>query len=147
MRHTLSFVNLFWAIRCSYHAAQAQQCGESVDVLIVGAGMSGLAAATTLKREAPAVTYQIVESTDRVGGRVSTVDFDGLEVEEGAGWTIIIPSGRNDVPRLLDEYGISTQPFDFSDLSVYRRTASVGSKRSSSKVILTLFFFAYCLRV
>ena len=133
MRRYLSFVNLLWAICNSYHAAQAQQCGESVDVLIVGAGMSGLAAATTFKREAPDVTYQIVESTDRVGGRVSTVDFDGLDVEEGAGWAIFIPSGRNDVPRLLEEYGISTQPFDFSDLSVYRGTAAVSPESPVSK--------------
>jgi Flavin containing amine oxidoreductase len=65
---------------------QATECGRA-DVVIVGAGFSGLAAAKELK--AKGVNFRIVESTSRVGGRVSSVqpaDFGGLWVEEGANW-------------------------------------------------------------
>lgn len=103
----------------------AQQCGDSVDVLVVGAGMSGLTAIARLQENAPDLTYKLVEMTDRIGGRVSTVEFGGIEVEEGAGWALNVPGSRNDVPELLAEFGISIDDFAFDDISVYKRTAEV----------------------
>ncbi|PBC45271.1 NAD(P)-binding protein, partial [Rhodococcus sp. ACPA1] len=43
---------------------------ETTEVVVVGAGMSGLMAATTL---APETDVVVLESTDRTGGRVETV--------------------------------------------------------------------------
>ncbi|PBC45269.1 NAD(P)-binding protein, partial [Rhodococcus sp. ACPA1] len=43
---------------------------ETTEVVVVGAGMSGLMAATTV---APETDVVVLESTDRTGGRVETV--------------------------------------------------------------------------
>ncbi|MBL7716282.1 MAG: FAD-dependent oxidoreductase [Bdellovibrionales bacterium] len=47
---------------------------KSTDVVIVGAGLSGLAAAYELKKAG--LKYHILELTPRVGGRVRTVKYD-----------------------------------------------------------------------
>jgi monoamine oxidase len=67
---------------------KATQCGHT-DVLIVGAGFSGMAAAKELK--AHNVSFKVVESTKRVGGRVSSKqipEFGNLWIEEGAAWIL-----------------------------------------------------------
>jgi monoamine oxidase len=61
-------------------------CGRT-DVLIVGAGFSGMAAAKEL--QAHNVSFRVVESMNRVGGRVSSkrvAEFGNLWIEEGATW-------------------------------------------------------------
>jgi Flavin containing amine oxidoreductase len=65
---------------------QATLCGRT-DVLIVGAGFSGMAAAKEL--QAYNVSFRVVESMNRVGGRVSSkqvAEFGNLWIEEGAAW-------------------------------------------------------------
>jgi oxygen-dependent protoporphyrinogen oxidase len=52
-------------------------------VLIVGGGISGLAAAESLVRADPRVRVTVVEATDRVGGIVGTERTDGLVMERG----------------------------------------------------------------
>jgi monooxygenase len=49
-----------------------------VDVLIVGAGLSGIGAACHLQREAPGVTYGIVEARDASGGTWDLFRFPGI---------------------------------------------------------------------
>jgi monooxygenase len=41
---------------------------EHVDVLIVGAGLSGIGAACYLQRECPGKTFTILEARDALGG-------------------------------------------------------------------------------
>src|SRR5262249_5817947 len=52
-------------------------------VVIVGAGISGLAAAYRLRQRAPAVDVTVLEQRDRPGGTVWTVARDGFRVEAG----------------------------------------------------------------
>lgn len=51
------------------------------DVVVVGAGLAGLAAATTL--QAAGVETVVVEASDAVGGRVRTDRVDGLLLDRG----------------------------------------------------------------
>jgi monoamine oxidase len=54
-------------------------------VIIIGAGISGLAAANNLTNKGFEVL--VLESSERVGGRIKTSrDKDGLFFEEGASW-------------------------------------------------------------
>jgi len=52
-------------------------------VVIVGAGLSGLAIAFRLKQARPDVELVLLESGDRTGGKIGTDDRDGFRVETG----------------------------------------------------------------
>lgn len=54
------------------------------DVAIVGAGPSGLAAATALRKAG--LTVAVIEARDRVGGRTWTDTIDGAVLEIGGQW-------------------------------------------------------------
>jgi hypothetical protein len=66
------------------------------DVVIIGAGMAGLFAGKTLMQD-PNLDFVILESQDRVGGRVHSEEFGNEEgggtfwVEEGANWLADVP--------------------------------------------------------
>jgi len=52
-----------------------------VDVVIVGGGLAGLAAARRLDRAG--VEWLLVEAGDRIGGRVATDVVDGWRLDRG----------------------------------------------------------------
>jgi monooxygenase len=57
----------------------AAQAGiEHVDVLIVGAGLSGIGAACHLRRECPGTTFAILESRDAIGGTWDLFRYPGV---------------------------------------------------------------------
>ncbi|KAK8935971.1 putative polyamine oxidase 5 [Platanthera zijinensis] len=61
--------------------------GKKLRVVIVGAGMAGLAAARRLHASArDFFDLIVVEAGDRVGGRLLTSEFAGAQVEMGATW-------------------------------------------------------------
>ena len=77
---------------------------ETVDVAVVGAGLSGLAAARALAREGRSVT--VLEARERVGGRIETHSFaDGTTTELGATW---IGARHGRVRALAAELGLET---------------------------------------
>ncbi|MGL6095539.1 MAG: protoporphyrinogen oxidase, partial [Fimbriiglobus sp.] len=52
-------------------------------VVIVGAGLGGLAVAFRLRRAIPGVELAVLEARPRAGGNVGTLDADGFRVETG----------------------------------------------------------------
>ncbi|MFC9329106.1 NAD(P)/FAD-dependent oxidoreductase [Kitasatospora sp. NPDC057015] len=52
------------------------------DVVVVGAGLAGLAAARALTGHGLAV--QVLETTDRIGGRMATREVDGFRLDHGS---------------------------------------------------------------
>lgn len=72
------------------------------DVIIVGAGIAGLAAARTLAEAGLRVT--LVEARDRVGGRIYTVPGVELPIELGAEFIHGLPP---ELIRLVDEAGLT----------------------------------------
>ncbi len=51
---------------------------EHLDVLVVGAGLSGIGAACHLRRECPGKSYAILESRDAVGGTWDLFRYPGV---------------------------------------------------------------------
>jgi polyamine oxidase len=72
-------------------------------VVVVGAGIAGLAAATGLRRAG--IACVVLEARDRVGGRLHTIDLAGTPVDLGASW-IHHPVG-NPLSAFCDEYGLA----------------------------------------
>jgi monoamine oxidase len=77
---------------------------ERVDVVIVGAGLAGLVAATQLTRSGH--TVRVLEARDRVGGRVWNHDIGGGHIAE-RGATFIGPT-QNHVAALAKRLKIPT---------------------------------------
>ena len=53
-------------------------------VVVVGAGIAGLAAALQISQQRPDVRVLVLESADRVGGKVAISEVGGVLVDEGA---------------------------------------------------------------
>jgi phytoene dehydrogenase-like protein len=79
----------------------SQSVDDVFDVLVIGAGAGGMAAAARLSR----LGYRtlLAESRDRVGGRASTVEIDGFLVNTGA--LIIETGGENG--KLFEDLGLA----------------------------------------
>lgn len=76
------------------------------DVVVIGAGLSGLVAARRLLLRG--VDVQVLEARDRVGGRVVNVPVSATEVVEMGGQ--FVGPGQDSILGLLDELGIATFP-------------------------------------
>jgi monoamine oxidase len=84
----------------------ADASAHEADVVVVGAGLAGLAAASELTAHGVSVT--VVEARDRVGGRVHNHDIgDGKVVEVGAQW---IGPTQDRLAALAGELGVDTFP-------------------------------------
>jgi len=94
-------------------------------VVVVGAGIAGLAAASTLRQAG--IDAVVLEARDRVGGRLHTVDLAGTPVELGGSW-IHHPIG-NPLTAFCDDHGIARDAgTSFRPPSTTARTVS-GSGR------------------
>ena len=68
---------------------QVADCSSlDADVLVLGAGMAGITAATTLSQDLVynISNFLILEGMDDIGGRVRSGPFGGVNVELGANW-------------------------------------------------------------
>jgi monooxygenase len=52
--------------------------GEHLDVLIVGAGLSGVGAACHLQRDCPGLSYAVLEARERIGGTWDLFRYPGI---------------------------------------------------------------------
>jgi monoamine oxidase len=100
---------------CCSSAARpaAERSSVAADVVVIGAGMSGIAAANALK--AKGITNVVVlESRDRIGGRVwttnTTANGKTFPVELGAMW--IHGVSGNPLVALAKSAGVSLQAKD-----------------------------------
>ncbi|GAA1522251.1 putrescine oxidase [Agromyces terreus] len=73
------------------------------DVVIVGAGASGLTAANKLKDAGKSVV--VLEARDRIGGRLWTDDIDGAMLEIGGQW---VSPDQDALIETIDELGLET---------------------------------------
>ncbi|XP_022636943.1 polyamine oxidase 1 isoform X2 [Vigna radiata var. radiata] len=96
-------------------------------VIIVGAGISGIAAAKVLA-ENGVKDVVILEASDRVGGRIRKESFGGVSVELGAGWIAGVGGPlSNPVWELAAKFGIRTCFSDYSNAryNIYDRSGNI----------------------
>jgi len=91
--------------------------------LIVGAGASGIAAATRLLQNNFG-DVQILEAEDRIGGRINTIAFGDNVVDVGAQW--VHGKERNCVYEMVKDMGVVSDTGDFfSDVKRVRSNKEV----------------------
>ncbi len=88
---------------------------HDVDVVVVGAGVSGLAAARALHRAG--LDVRVNDSRDRIGGRLRSVrSAAGHPIDLGATW---FWPGERRVAALVEELGLATHPQHLAGDAVY----------------------------
>ncbi|CAB9523216.1 Polyamine oxidase [Seminavis robusta] len=99
---------------------------EFYDVVIVGAGMAGLAAAAELKAIDPDISYIILESSNRIGGRVRSTTFGAagkqFVVEDGANW--LYEDSSYPTWQLANDLGLQSFKNDYRDFTMYDTTGT-----------------------
>ncbi|MFM8427371.1 MAG: flavin monoamine oxidase family protein [Chloroflexota bacterium] len=80
----------------------------SASVLVLGAGIAGLAAAQALTEQGRSVI--ILEARNRVGGRMWTDSSLGVPLDLGASW--IHGVNGNPITKLAKQFGVKTVPTD-----------------------------------
>ena len=88
----------------------------SADVLVIGAGMAGLAAARDLQRAGKRVV--VLEARQRLGGRVWTAQVHGLTVDLGASWIHGVQG--NPLTALAKQAGAKLIPTDYDNRTRFR---------------------------
>jgi monoamine oxidase len=97
-------------------APKSARAASDPDVLVVGAGIAGLAAARTLGEAGKSVV--VLEASSRIGGRIHTDRSLGTPLEFGAGW-IHGPRG-NPISDLANRARLETYVTDDDSLEVFR---------------------------
>lgn len=78
----------------------------SVDTIIIGAGLAGLACARRLHEAGK--SFLICEASDRVGGRIATDEVDGFRLDRGFQ---VLLTAYPDAKRMLDYAALDLRPF------------------------------------
>lgn len=94
-------------------------------VIIIGAGVSGLYAATLLEKAG--VDYVILEARNRTGGRVLSGEVSGLHVDMGATW--FWPQIQPDFAQLIGQLGLTVIPQGRPGDMLYERQSDTPAQR------------------
>jgi monoamine oxidase len=94
-------------------------------IVVVGAGMAGLAAARRLADAGMDIT--VLDARDRIGGRMWTDTSLGVPIDLGAAW--IHGTDGNPLVGLADEVGAKTVETDFDDVVVFEGPNEVPAAR------------------
>ena len=76
---------------------------SALDALIVGAGISGLAIAHCLSRNGLAV--EVWEGSNRVGGKIRTVEKEGYRLEDSAS---MVMNFRSEIDQFMHSAGLES---------------------------------------
>jgi monoamine oxidase len=95
---------------------------RSTDVVVVGAGLSGLCAVRRLEQAGLSVV--VLEARDRLGGRSWSPTFRGHSIDLGGQW---IGPNQDHVTALADELGVST----YEQYDTGKRVMELGGDRKT----------------
>ncbi|MCT7983794.1 FAD-dependent oxidoreductase [Laspinema sp. A4] len=109
------------SLACAENRAQS----SPQKVLVIGAGIAGLAAARELQGQGFQVT--VLEGRDRIGGRIHTSRTLGFPVDLGASWIHGITD--NPIATLAKAWQIPILPTDFDNIILYNNQGNPMSDR------------------
>ncbi len=89
---------------------------ERSDVVVVGAGVSGLAAARAFSNQGLKVI--VIEARNRIGGRVWTDFVDGWPLDLGASWIYGVTG--NPITKLARDFRLDVMPTNYNNHWRYR---------------------------
>ena len=98
-------------------------------VIIIGAGISGLAAAKMLTESDPSLDVTVLEASGRIGGRISSNREFGFTFEEGASW--IHGDLENPIDALAQQASAKTFITSLEAFKIY----DLGGKEVDSSVL------------
>lgn len=109
---------------------------RTVDVVIVGAGVTGLSCARVLQRHG--INFTVLEQSDRVGGRIRTDRVAGYQLDHGFQ---VVQTGYPDLARYLDVADLRANPFPAGVAVWYDRKFHVTAdpRRHLGSLYSTLF--------
>ncbi|WP_216829659.1 flavin monoamine oxidase family protein [Alkalihalobacterium elongatum] len=93
---------------------------NEVDVVIVGAGLSGLTAAIELKKQN--ISFAILEARPRVGGRIFSLMEKGFGLDLGAQW---ISVHHERIKQLITEFNLETISTNQKGKTIYEQRGRV----------------------
>ena len=77
------------------------------EVIIIGSGISGISASKVLTDRG--VPHLMLEASNRTGGRITNITFDGLTVDLGAAY-VHKPNISNPIVKLMKELNWTALP-------------------------------------
>ncbi|MFJ6213833.1 NAD(P)/FAD-dependent oxidoreductase [Streptomyces sp. NPDC092296] len=89
----------------AYDPTQRSRRPADPDVVIVGAGIAGLAAARHLT--AAGLTVSVLEAAQHIGGRLAAAELDGFRLDGGSR---LLDASDPELPRLLDPDRLELRP-------------------------------------
>lgn len=98
-------------------------------VIIIGAGASGIAAADFLRENG--VDYVVLEARDRIGGRIFTDSSLGFTCDFGASW--IHGEKGSPMKKLADKYKIPLIKFDYDSIACIEDGKKVNADKIMDK--------------
>lgn len=112
---------LQWGLFAVTAAALSPACSQRMansnkaSILVIGAGIAGLAAARELKSSGFNVI--VLEGRDRIGGRIHTDRKLGIPLDLGAQW--IHGINKNPIGKLARDFQLRIQPTDYDNTETY----------------------------
>lgn len=120
-RRSLLRTAAFFALTAPLRQSTVYASGDVRPVIVIGAGVAGLAAARALR--AAGRTVIVLEARDRIGGRVWTDERSGFAADLGASWIHGVKG--NPLTSLAAEFRATTRPFDYESMQRYRDGAEL----------------------
>lgn len=128
MKLSKLFLFALLSVFCLPKNAPCQTEGNPViDVIVIGAGISGLAAAKTLQDKD--IRVLVLEGRDRIGGRIWTDrSFDGQALDLGASW--IHGTRRNPISKIANTQKFHLKNTDYENGDVFLDGKMVSEKKN-----------------